>query len=707
MLEREYPQGNEEGKNLFHRLLQYDGAGCYNDDFLEALIAYRALYPQSEKFDLFYAKYAMAYHNYDVALESLIKAERLRPLNMELWRGFVRCFQAIGREREALLYMALLYRFYAEPLQFSVSRDDLPAYLRQLSQAMCIGNYAPFWTYAIREGQEGQAPSKTMQTVGGDFIPSLINNDRLAYWVGAYVCEEPLDAKGWLLSRCKDDETFVQRCGAEFVFDIMRSREVEKECEIDEDVPVILPVAGTAIRQRVDFTNTAVNAPVWLGKWEYSFFRVEEKTKLISEQPFVIGEPIPLIHSPKRKKLILQILVDGLCWRQVRQEGYRLMPNVMKFFSKGVIFDEHYSVSEYTYPSLATIETGMYPEHSQIFNVQTSRPLASEFLTISEQLKSLGYYCCSPASCGTGIYNGVTRGFDRLVVNSYALFMYEAVERLIRQIEAFGECDQALSVQVLDTHAWAAHGNYVPVVSQTQLCLSDRLALSESVASVYLPHTPLYQHSNRQGIMQADRALGVLFDYLEGHFAEDEYLIFLYSDHGMSVYDEIPWILSEKQVGAAFMVRGAGVPVLGTVEELTSALDIYPSMAKYAGFSVGDWVDGNLPQAFGGKEREYVISESVFPGQTYKMCVRTKTHEFRLETIEKVDEDGTVDISGAKTKLFRRDNRESEGLDSSLWAYFFSIVKEHTVSFNNEGHFWPEMRKARADWFNAADGGKS
>ena len=704
-MEREYPQGSEEGKNLFLRLLQYDQEGRYDDDFLEMLIAYRAMYPQSEMFDLFYAKYAMAYHSYEVALESLRKAERVRPLNMELWRGFVRCFRALGREREAVLYMGLLHRFYAEPLQFTVPRSELPERLRKLSQAMCIGNYAPFWTYALRMDREESAPFETRKALGGEYIPSLFDDGRPAYWVGAYVCEEPLDAKGWLLSHCKDDETFVKRCGAEFVFDIMRSRTVEKECEVREVVPVILPVAGTTPSQRLDFASADVNAPVWLGQWEYSFFRLEKETRLASEQPFVIGEPIPLVHHPKRKKLILQILVDGLCWRQVKREGYRLTPNIMEFFSKGVIFDNHYSVSEYTYPSLATIETGMYPEHSQIFNVQTSRPLRPEFLTMSEQLKALGYYCCSPASCGTGIFNGVTRGIDRLVVNSYALFMYEAVERLIRQIEAFGECDQALSVQVLDTHAWAAHGHHVPVATQTKLSLSDRLALSDPAASVYLPHTPLYQHGNRQGMMQADRALGALFAYLERHFAEDEYIVFLYSDHGMSVFDENPWILSENQVGAAFMARGAGVPARGTVEELTSALDIYPSMAKLAGFSVGDWVDGNLPQAFGGNEREYVISESVYPGQTYKMCIRTKTHEFRLEGLEPMDEDGTADLSGAKTRLFRRDERETEETDPALWTYFFAIAKAHTASFDNEGHFWPDMREARADWFKIMDGG--
>ena len=482
----------------------------------------------------------------------------------------------------------------------------------------------------------------------------------------------------------------------------MRSHTIEKECTIHEKTTVILPVAATVPNQKIDFESEDVKAPAWLGKWEYSFFRLDQETTLVSEEPFVIGEPIPLIHSSGRKKLILQLMVDGLCWQQVREEQYSLMPNTMRFFSAGVIFDQNFSVSEYTYPSLATIETGMYPEHSQIFNLQTSRPLFPEYITLSEQYKSLGYYCCSPASCGTGIYNGATRGYDRLVVNSNDLSMYEAVERIIRQIEAFGECDQVLSVQVLDTHSWSAHDHYVPLVSQTRLGLAERLAISEATASVYLPHTPLYQHANRQGIKNADRALSILFDYLERHYDKEEYLGVVYSDHGLSVFDEDPWILSKKQVGAAFMVCGSAVPALGTVDELTSTLDIYPTIAKLVGFPVGEWVDGNLPKAFGGIEREYVISEAVYPGQTYKMCIRTKTYEFRLESLEKMDEDGTVDLSGAKAKIFRRDGIEEQKMDESLWEYFFSIVKKHTESFHNEGHFWPQMRKERSRWFENA-----
>ncbi len=240
----------------------------------------------------------------------------------------------------------------------------------------------------------------------------------------------------------------------------------------------------------------------------------------------------------------------------------------------------------------------------------------------------------------------------------------------------------------------------MPLAAQAKLALGDRLAGSATEkASVYLPATPLYQEVNRRGIAQADRSLGVLFDYLTAHYGEDEYIVQVFSDHGVPIYDEEPDILSENQLGAALMMRGAGVPALGFVDELTSAVDLYPIMGHHAGFAVPDYVDGNLPAALGGKEREYVASASVYPGQTYKLALRTKTHEFRLESKEAVDEDGTVDLSHAALGIYTRGEARKAVEDAALEAYFLRIARDLTSSFNDEGHHWPEMRAARPLWF--------
>ncbi len=147
----------------------------------------------------------------------------------------------------------------------------------------------------------------------------------------------------------------------------------------------------------------------------------------------------------------------------------------------------------------------------------------------------------------------------------------------------------------------------------------------------------------------------------------------------------------------------AGIPALGFVDELTSAVDIYPIMGHHAGFSVPFYVDGHLPKALRGEGRAYAVSASVYPGQTYKLCLRTKTHEFRLESKEAVDEDGTVDMTGAALGLYTRGTERKGVEDAALWDYFLGIVRDLTSSFNDEGHHWPDMRAARPLWFKNAE----
>ena len=319
-----------------------------------------------------------------------------------------------------------------------------------------------------------------------------------------------------------------------------------------------------------------------------------------------------------------------------------------------------------------------------------------------QQMKALGYYCVNIMGSGDGIYNGSTRGYDRLIDNSYATHAYVGVERTIQQLEAFHDCDQFLFLHVMDVHPWKANLVDVPLATQTGLSLKERLdGMAFEGASVYIGKTALHESSVQEGIRNTDRSLGVLFDYLQEHYAEDEYIVNLYSDHGVSVYDSEPYLMSEHHLGAALMVRGAGIPACGIVDdELTSVLDIYPILAHEAGFDVPDFCDGTLPAALGGEGHDYVISQSLFPGQTYKLCIRTAAHEFLLESIEPVDEDGTTDLSSADMGIVTRTGAREPVVDNQVWCDFLAVARAHTRQIHNDGHHWPAMRQARPEWYD-------
>ena len=282
---------------------------------------------------------------------------------------------------------------------------------------------------------------------------------------------------------------------------------------------------------------------------------------------------------------------------------------------------------------------------------------------------------------GQGVYNGATRGYDRLIVNRWILRAADGVERTIRHLQTFDECDNFLFLHFSDTHPYNSNIS-TPAYASAHLSLADVLQEEGETASVFLKPTPLRRCVNRTEIQAVDRQLGYLFDYLTTHYEEDEYIVLLYSDHGASVYAHSPYLLSEEQTGAALMARGAGVPARGRVDELTSSVDIYKILGKLAGYPIdAEYLDGNLPEAFGGERREYTVSNSIYPGQTYKICVRTEQYAFHLETAEFTREDGTISLDRYTYHIHERNESYREVFDDALARYFLDVVWQYTESF--------------------------
>lgn len=66
--------------------------------------------------------------------------------------------------------------------------------------------------------------------------------------------------------------------------------------------------------QTFDFSLGEQNFVDYGGQYRYLFYRIEQPVHIRSDQPFAAARPIRLGHSPKRRKLVLNILVDALSW---------------------------------------------------------------------------------------------------------------------------------------------------------------------------------------------------------------------------------------------------------------------------------------------------------------------------------------------------------------------------------------------------------
>ena len=707
-------RNNDRAYDLFYDLLDRSERGAYDDDFLAQLAAYREAAPDSERADIFAARYLLAHNDPETAVLCGERAYAKRPVNLAVWKVLSTAYQAVGREMDALTMCGYIQGMYPEEnISLTLPDNMRQEALTRFSLAANRTCYAPLVTG--RGSIKNNALDFNFDIFIGEEIPIEMPTGSPRFWVGNYVDEGFLSAMSTVFEPMRHDHNFFVN-NRDVTFDIQKATELTGTATIT--VPagqsVAVPIAGTQFYQNFSIETTAATYPGYLGKWAFSYVRLNETTTLRSnEAPFAVGTPILLKHSPARKKLVLNLLVDGLCWPAARGIFAEHMPRIAKFFSHGVIFDQHFSAAEHTQPSLTNIETGRYSHHTHVFNERDSHQMPFDIRTISEQMNDLGYYCSAPLVSGHSLYYGTYRGYDRLIATYGFLPAYEGAERTLRTLEAFPDTDHFIFYHTTDIHPLNIQ---TPIKFSTEVevnvPLADRfVVLDPTVPSVRTPRLPIYLEQFLVNMHHVDRSIGEILSYIEAHYTPDEYIVNLYSDHGCALHDpyttqkEIDFV-GEYGTGAAWMMRGAGIPEGLTVHDLTSSVDVYPTLGHLCGFPVSPAIDGCLPAIFGGTPREVTYSFSQYASQSYKLAVRTDKHVLRLETQEVVDEDGTVDFADAHAEIYPRGHElepEHKINCVDLRAFFYPRARSFVHEIANNGEFWPEMRAARPEWFGAND----
>ena len=704
-------RNDEHAQGLFYDLLARSEQAAYDDDFLMQLAAYRKAAPTSERADIFAAKYLLHHGDIENAAVCAERAREKRPLNYEIWKILAVAYKALHREMDSIDMQGLSYGLYQSPkLALSLTPSNLQEGLGRLTIALGHCPNAP--TAESRAYVENGALCFRHDVFLGEELPLTMPAGSARFWSAVYTENAFLSDHSRLMEDLRHQESFIGYGHRDFLFDLQKATEVRgtAKIELPPGEEAIIPIAGTAINQPLAVTTESLGTKeAYLGKWAFSFFRFSESATLhaSADAPYAVGTPIRLGHSPQRRKLVLNLFVDGLSWAVARPYAATHLPNVMRFFSRGVIFDQHFSTSEYTLPAHPAIETGYYPHHTQIFNEKAGYELPLHMTTISEQMKAQGYYCAAPLASTHGVSHGVMRGFDRLIATGWTLNAVNAVDSAIRHLKAFDEADLFLFLHINDAHPYDALDFKFDTAVETHIPLAERIFNQKTpAAAVRLPSLHIHQEQYLERIRQVDRSLGQLLSYLEQHFNEDEYLVNLYSDHGVSIFNRNNTgavdVISENSTCAAWMMRGAGVPEGIVVHDLTSTVDIYPTLGHLCGFPVNDDTDGRLPAVFGGTARDAAYSMSMFPGQTYKLAVRNHEHVLRLETREVLDEDGTVDFTDARVGIYPRGHEldEDDVVDGvELRDFFYPRARDFVREIANNGEFWPAMCAARPEWF--------
>ena len=395
----------------------------------------------------------------------------------------------------------------------------------------------------------------------------------------------------------------------------------------------------------------------------FNYYRVKKNTIMESIHSAYYGYPIPLGHDKKRRKLVLSFFVDGLAQEIINGDDFKtLMPNTYAFFSKGTICTNTYSCSEWTFPSLATYESGLNTLNHMMFHNTIDGELPKEVPTLSEYFKKAGYYTSKMDGEWRSIYSyGFARGVDQYVyhIQPMGSRAEQEIINVIEHLETFKETDQYLWMTVGDLHD-VADGLDPSLAVQKDLTLDERCYEGKGKTSVKQHTSWRKSEVYKKTARYFDMLFGLLYSYIQNNYSDDEILISLFADHGQGyLVPEDKHFLSKERTKVAFMFRGNGVPVRVT-DEIISTADYLPIMCKLADIPLEDVaIDGRLPQIFGGEDaREFAITECLHPGDTYSAVANSNEYEIYFDNGEKTDEEGRFHLTDYTTYGYYRNGEK-------------------------------------------------
>ena len=97
---------------------------------------------------------------------------------------------------------------------------------------------------------------------------------------------------------------------------------------------------------------------------------------------------------------------------------------------------------------------------------------------------------------------------------------------------------------------------------------------------------------------------GILYNYIERNYKDNEIVISLFADHGQGyLVPNDKHFLSKERTKVAFMFRGSNVDEKIS-DEIISTADYLPIMCKLCDIQVDyEKINGRLPLSFGGEKR--------------------------------------------------------------------------------------------------------
>lgn len=367
-----------------------------------------------------------------------------------------------------------------------------------------------------------------------------------------------------------------------------------------------------------------------------------------------------LIDKPK---LVLQIFIDGLSFDFVNANNFKnLMPNTFEYFKSGYVNNNCHANAEWTLPSLLSMCTGKYTTNHYVYDTKAPHKGEENNKFIQEFFEEAGYMTgrICPNWRGTPTY-GYFKSTNRSVYSPMMERMNgsEVIMETLEHLEAFKEFNNYVWVTIEDLHS-VADGIAKGILQDVNVeKFVNSNVKDNSDISVFRSYNEKKIEEYKSAIKRVDFYLGILFDYLDKNYNDNEIVITLNSDHGQKFIEEDDYMFTKKRTNVPFMMKGKNV-INKNSNQLMSNIDIVPTVLNLCGLQSDTPMDGSILKDFGGEEKEFVITESIFPEQTYKIAINDTEHLFMLETVEPTRKDGLIPLKEHKVKLINHRNKKDE-----------------------------------------------
>lgn len=454
------------------------------------------------------------------------------------------------------------------------------------------------------------------------------------------------------------------------------------------DRPAVLPIGiindGTVLK--IDKSNQKYSIDYssrtdYKNKYIYLSTDDKESITISSNKEVLFGNVLYQTQKQKtKKKLVLQIFIDGLSQLVFESDKMReLMPNTMEFFKNGIDHGNCYSNSEWTLPSSASIFTGCHTDNHGLFHSFKDSQISSNIRLISEYFQENDYFTfmVSPVHRQSPLY-GYARGFDRVIYRRNGFTVSDVIYQFKEQMNAFPNRSTYAFLSIFDLHD--VFNKILPDISlQVQRSLASHSSVERNnTEPVFQKKESFLQSDYEDKISYIDYHLSEIYSLINERFEDEDVTVLIVSDHGQSFLSDFNHVLGLDRTHVKFMLKDS----LTSIKEHRSIIqnvDILPTLLDIAEIDYDkNCVDGT--SIFQGNNvSEFTFSQSIFPGQTYKACIRNLTYQYYFESNTKLDNKLIIDIHNAKYSKYDFDNNKVDITNEDV-KFILKYIMDHINS---------------------------